>query len=243
MNANTSFDYDKVKYLQEKIKDFARQANIDCIGFGSFESLSDVEKVGPGSFDYPTAISMAVELPFEAIIEAKMGPSIAMRESYKVANKKMMAAANGIAEKLKEAGYSSRVIHPAERVDSDNLKGPVSLKAVARVCGVGWIGNNGLLMTDQFGPRVRLIAVLTDMPLIETPVLLENNCGDCRLCIENCALKVLKDQCFIICPPNRDGTIDWVKCGRFEARLLGKDEEPEKACGKCIAFCPLSYPS
>lgn len=243
MNKSSSFDCKAVISLQNEITSFAKQSNIDCIGFGSFESLTDVEKVGPDSFAYATAISLVVELPLDAVKEAKEGPSIALRESYKVANKKMKMAALGIAEKLKEAGYSSRIIDPAQRLDADNLKGPVSLKAVARICGLGWIGNNGLLVTEQFGPRVRTIAILTDMPIIDTPATLNNKCGECRECIDNCALKVIKCQTFEMCPPSRDGTIDWVKCGKFEMRLIGDGNEPEMACGKCIAFCPLSYPS
>jgi len=242
MNPSGATGSASVTELMNDIRTLATELGIDLIGFGRSTDIDDVQKVGPDSFDFPSMISMAVQLPLEAVKEARDEPSISLRESYKVANKKMMGASKAIAEKLAAAGYQSRVIHPAERPDAENLKGPLSLKAVARSCGLGWIGKNGLLVTKEFGPRVRTITILTDMPFDGTVEKMKNECGECRECIDNCALKVLKHQTFQDRPPSRDGTIDWVKCGRFEARLIGDGSVPEKACGKCIAYCPLSYP-
>ncbi len=231
-----------MKDLQNEIIEHVERSGVDMVGFGPFDVLDDVKKTGDGRFDLPNAICMAAELPLEAVREAKDGPSEALRESYKVANKKMMGAAAGIVEKLEAAGYSGRIVHPAERVDTENLVGPVSLKAVARSCGMGWIGKNGLMLTDRFGPRQRFLAILTDMPLLETPATRECECGDCRECIDNCAMKVLNDQTFRDRPPSRDSTIDWQRCGRFELKLIGDGSRPERACGKCMAYCPRSYP-
>jgi epoxyqueuosine reductase QueG len=243
MNPSVATGSDSIKGIVEEIRSMAKEMGIDLIGFGRTSDIKDVQKIGADSFDFPSMISMAVQLPLEAVKEARDEPSIALRESYKVANKKMMGASKAIAEKLGAAGFQSRVVHPAERPDSENLKGPLSLKSVARNCGLGWIGKNGLLVTKDFGPRVRTITILTDMPFEDEVEKLSNGCGECRECIDNCALKVLKDQTFKDHPPSRDGTIDWVKCGRFETRLIGDGSVPEKACGKCIAYCPLSYPS
>ena len=229
--------------LIKDIRSIAEQLGVDIIGFGRTSDIKDVQKIGPDSFDFPSMISMAVELPMEAVKEARDEPSAKLRESYKMANKKMMGASEAISEKLASAGYRSRVIHPAERPDTENLKGALSLKAVARCCGLGWIGKNGLLVTKDFGPRVRTIAILTDMPFEGQVEYLKSGCGECRACIDNCALKVLKDQTFQDHPVSRDSTIDWVKCGRFESRLIGDGSTPERACGKCIAYCPLSYPN
>ncbi len=235
-------DTGAVKTLQKEITEHVRDNGVDLVGFGPFDVLDDVERFGPGDFGLPNAICMASELPLEVVKAARDGPSADLRESYKIANKKMMGAAAGIVEKLKEAGYKGHVIHPAERIDPENLRGPVSLKSIARVCGLGWIGKNGLMLTDEFGPRQRFLAILTDMPLLETPATRECECGDCRECIDNCAMKVLNDQTFKDHPPSRDTTIDWQRCGRFEMKLIGDGSKPERACGKCMAYCPKSYP-
>ncbi len=231
-----------VQELRKRIIEHVENEGVDMAGFGPFDVLEDVKKLGEGPFDLPNAICIAAELPLEAVEGAKEGPSEALRESYKTANKKMMGAAAGIVEMLEAAGYRGRIVHPAERVDTGNLLGPVSLKAIARACGLGWIGKNGLLLTDRFGPRQRFLAILTDMPLLETPDARECECGDCRECIDNCAMKVLNDQTFTDHPPSRDSTIDWERCGRFEVKLIGDGSRPERACGKCMAYCPRSYP-
>lgn len=234
-------DPDAVKKLRNEITEHIKDSGVDLVGFGPFDVLDDVKKIGPGDFNLPTAICMATELPLDVVKAAKDGPSADLRESYKIVNKKMMGAAAGIVEKLEAAGYKGRIIHPAERPDPENLRGPVSLKSIARVCGLGWIGKNGLMITDEFGARQRFLAILTDMPLLEIPATRECECGDCTECIDNCAMKVLNDQTFTDHPPSRDSTIDWQRCGRFEMKLIGDGSKPERACGKCIAYCPKSY--
>ncbi len=233
----------KQEKLIQDIKAIAAEHGVPIIGFGKASDIADVKRYGPDSFDFPTLISMSDQLPLDAIKEARTKPSIDLRESYKVVNRKLMGTCNAILERLAEDGYKGYVIHPANRPDAENLRGFVSLKAAARVCGLGWIGKNGLLVTKEFGPRQRSITIFTDMPWDGEVEMQECQCGDCRACIENCALKVLKDQPpFKYHPPSRDVTFDWEKCGKYEARLVGDGSKPEKACGRCIAHCPLSYP-
>ena len=46
-----------------------------------------------------------------------------------------------------------------------DLFGNISHKAVARTEGIGWQGKSLLIVSPQYGPRIRLATVLTDMPL------------------------------------------------------------------------------
>ncbi|MDI3482865.1 MAG: epoxyqueuosine reductase [Candidatus Methanomethylophilaceae archaeon] len=230
-----------IQDLQDSLRAYAKESEISMIGFGPFSKLKDVRKLGDAPFELPTVVCIGVELPLDAVEDAKNRPSEKLRESYKVANKKMMVVAQGLEEMIRKAGYSTHIIHPADRVNKEDLLGPVSLKSIARICGMGWIGKNGLIVTKDFGPRIRFLAILTDMPLIEEPLPLKNQCGDCRECINECALKILKEPEFEDYPINRDSIIDWQRCGRFEAKLIGDGSRPERACGKCIAYCPRSY--
>ncbi len=143
-------------------------------------------------------------------------------------------------EILTAAGYKARFIDPAQRVNPEKLLGPISQKAIASLSGMGWIGKNGLLITEEFGARQRMGAVLTDMPVTRKAKLIDNKCGDCTICIDKCAMKVLKNPDFTHHPENRDMVIDWAKCGVYEAKLIGDGSKPEKACGRCISVCPFS---
>jgi ferredoxin len=61
---------------------------------------------------------------------------------------------------------------------------------VARDAGLGEIGRMGLLMTPQLGPRVRIGAVTTDLPLEITPpeddLSVLDFCTICSKCADNC---------------------------------------------------------
>ena len=60
---------------------------------------------------------------------------------------------------------------------------------VAADAGLGELGRLGLLMTPEFGPRVRLSAVTTNMPLVQDkPVTfgVQEFCSICKKCADNC---------------------------------------------------------
>ena len=87
-------------------------------------------------------------------------------------------------------GYSFRALPlPLQHTDPSLKKGaygPLSLRHVAVEAGLSTLGLNLMLLTPQFGPRVYLAAVLTDMPLepdgrLEGPVCLGPKCGRCLL--------------------------------------------------------------
>ena len=71
----------------------------------------------------------------------------------------------------KKEGYQSLPIPASQVLDRENWYAAISHKAVARMAGLGWQGKNLLLITPQFGSRVRLGTVLTEAPLfVDTPV-------------------------------------------------------------------------
>lgn len=190
--------------------------------------------------EFPYAVTFAVEIPKAAALASLEKPSVEMREAYKMCNKKLKAAGERVVELLTAAGYKARFIDPAQRVNPEKLLGPISQKAIAALSGMGWIGKNGLLITNEYGPRQRMGAVLTDMPVNRRVELIENRCGDCTACIDRCAMKVLKGPDFKYHPETRDQVIDWAKCGAYEAKLIGDGSKPEMACGRCISVCPFS---
>lgn len=109
----------------------------------------------------------------------------------------------------------------------------VILPIAARYAGLGSIGRSGLLLTKEFGPCIRLGAVLTDLALERTQ---RNKCNESRLCA-TCR------KCAEVCPGNaldmnyhEDGQFNPVNDNECFKKWLefGTD------CGLCIAHCPLS---
>jgi epoxyqueuosine reductase len=58
-------------------------------------------------------------------------------------------------------------------------------KAYAREAGLGFIGKNTLLITEEFGSYVFLSVILTTLRL-EPGQSQTSQCGSCRLCLEAC---------------------------------------------------------
>ena len=226
--------------LYEKIEAAAREAGSDLVGFADLSPLKGILKGDPTTLEFPYAVSFAVEIPKEAARASLNKPSEEMRSAYKMCNKKLKATGESVVAMLTDAGYKARFIDPAQRVDPEKLLGPISQKAIASLSGMGWIGKNGLLITDEYGARQRMGAVLTDMPVDRPNKMIENKCGDCTACIDRCAMKVLKNTDFKHHQESRDMVIDWAKCGAYEVRLIGDGSKPEKACGRCISVCPFS---
>jgi epoxyqueuosine reductase QueG len=227
--------------IEDKIREIASSGGAFKVGFADIRPLNELVVGDPTTFDYPSAISFAVEIPAAAALSAMKAPSEEMREAYKQCNKKLKQMGMQMVEALNTAGRKARFVDPSERVDPERLLGPISHKAIARLSGLGWIGKNGLLMTEEYGPRFRMGTVLTDLPIASNPQPLEDDCGDCTLCIEKCPTSSLKGLADLRGRSiERDAVIDWVKCGKYEKALIGDGSRPEKACGRCIAVCPRS---
>ncbi|WP_026905600.1 tRNA epoxyqueuosine(34) reductase QueG [Paucisalibacillus globulus] len=63
--------------------------------------------------------------------------------------------------------------------------GELSDKAVAERAGVGFVGKNTILITEEYGSFVYLGELITNIPFVpDTRV--EDGCGDCRKCIDAC---------------------------------------------------------
>ncbi len=86
--------------------------------------------------------------------------------------------------------------------------GGIFLKDAAVMAGLGCIGKNNMLVTPEYGPRVRLRAMLTDVALDGTGPLDFDPCTDCSMpCQRVCPQKAfertffLKSNLILLCFP------------------------------------------
>ena len=115
---------------------------------------------------------------------------------------------------------------------------PYAIKA-----GLGEYGRNGLLITKEFGPRVRLGKVYTDLPLAhDRPIHfgVREFCQICKRCAEACPAKALPlgEPTFRVNNiSNRKGVRKWSvdaeKCFGFWAAQ-------NTDCAVCIRSCPYN---
>lgn len=108
---------------------------------------------------------------------------------------------------LEDKGYMALPVTPDVPLDmqrASGLLGDLSHKHAAVQAGLGWLGTSTLLLTPQFGPRVRLISTITTAPLKADPKIKEEVCRKCFACVKACPAKAIQEN----------GEFDKAKCLR-----------------------------
>jgi len=114
---------------------------------------------------------------------------------------------------------------------------------LAMLAGLGEVGRNGLLITPQFGPRVRLAAIITDLPLVaDSPIEfgVTKFCAACKKCAKLCPSQSISHGERTGEPlniSNIDGTLKW-PINAETCRLYWTRSNPD--CGLCISTCPYN---
>ena len=62
----------------------------------------------------------------------------------------------------------------------------LDFEATAVTCGLGELGFHGALLTDDFGPFVRYVFILTDAELEADPIITPHLCDRCGECAKGC---------------------------------------------------------
>ena len=137
-------------------------------------------------------------------------------------------------------------------------KGGVFLKDAAVLAGLGCIGRNNMLVTPEYGPRVRLRALFLDTELDPTGPVAFDPCADCKVyCRRVCPEKAMDGKAPIFqsmdAPedlPARDGSYDRELCNvRMEKDVARSrqgasgEQGPVKYCRKCEFVCPVGKKS
>ena len=108
-------------------------------------------------------------------------------------NGRLTRAVYDLAGLLRKEGYRSFPLPAAgSPVDQRNLVALFSYKHAAALAGLGKMGRHTMLMTQEFGPRVRLACLLIDAEMESSPVSKKNPCLQCNACIRACPSKALQ---------------------------------------------------
>ena len=161
-------------------------------------------------------------------------PSIWYREMYGTVNSLLDQYTYRLANFLNELG------HPSVFVPRDGylgikslLKNPVAFfshRHAAFLAGLGNFGINNMLLTPEFGPRVRFGSVFTKAQLPSNPLLTEKLCNGCLRCVKMCPAQALGDRDY------PEGLTDKNRCLAHSSELNQQGVSP---CGICIKVCPI----
>ena len=175
----------------------------------------------------PLAISLGKGLNDPVLDDIVDHPTPLYFHHYRQTNAFLDRGALLLADHIQKMGFAALPIAASQIIDWDGQRAHVSHKHIGRAAGLGWFGRNNLLVSPELGSRVRLVTVLTDMPLA-TDKPLDDGCLTCRACIATCPAGAIKER--------RD---DFDHKGCFEKlrefqklRLVS-----QFICGVCVKAC------
>lgn len=206
----------------EDLVDYAKSLGVSHVGFAKLSPKHVFQEM---AVLYGNAIVLAMEMDKERIFKA---PSFETMTMIMKTYDRLGIASNKIAEFLREKGFGAHAGHP--------LGGMALYPPLGQMSGIGFHGRHGLIITPEFGPRIRLTAVFTSIQNL--PYQEENEhawireyCESCLICVKMCPPKaILKTPI-----SHKDGKVTYVdrtKCFPYFADFYG--------CSVCIRVCPFS---
>jgi reductive dehalogenase len=233
--------------ISGKVKRVARWFGASLVGICEVNALwiyshwgehysKPIPEVSPGDpielpEEFRYAVVIAVEMEYE---DVKRSPAVC--PSIDLGYSKMAFVATSVAEYIRLLGYNA--------IPSGNdmaLNIPLAIDA-----GLGEMGRNGILITEKYGPRVRLCKVFTDLPLVpDEPVDLgvQHFCKNCKLCAKHCPGQALMKEERSDRPidiSNNSGVLKWqVNADRC---LSWWYRSGTTGCAVCIRTCPWNKP-
>jgi len=111
---------------------------------------------------------------------------------------------------------------------------------IATRAGLGWIGKTALFISDEFGPRLRLVSILINKnPDTESIPIDYSKCGQCNICVEKCPATAANGKLWNI-NIHRDEFFDAYKCREKCGELAKQNLNVDiRICGLCVAVCPI----
>ena len=110
----------------------------------------------PFSKEYQSALVFAV--PYDKQLNLNQYTEEGFEESIRNARRKLEKIVDRIEQTLKENHIKYYIPSVAQKSEED-LLAEFSFKYAAVNAGLGWIGKNDVLITEKYGPRVRLSVI------------------------------------------------------------------------------------
>jgi ferredoxin len=206
----------------DELRSFARSAGADDIGFCSIPQEWVFQDT---AIRFTEAIVLIMEMDKDRMdLAPNPDTAVMVHETYN----QLGQVSNKIADWLRDRGFAAHAGHP--------LGGMVLYPPMAQAAGLGWRGVNGLVITPQFGPRVRLAAVFTEienLPVYEGDehAWVLDFCESCKRCVRDCPPDAFYDE-----PIRHENglvtVLDNAKCFPYFVKFHG--------CSICIKVCPFN---
>ncbi|MGI6201070.1 MAG: 4Fe-4S double cluster binding domain-containing protein [Christensenellales bacterium] len=189
----------------------------------------------PLAGEYPSAVAVAA--PHASALTLADYQQARMTELIDGAKARVEAALDRV-EALAQARGVACWRPPLSQRSESELRAPVSFKEAAVRAGLGWRGHSDLLVTPQYGPRVRLGLILLGERLPAGEPVTRSGCPEgCRACVRACPYGAIIGPRWQPGQP-RETRIHIHQCNDNRSayrHALGR----KHSCGLCMAACPF----
>jgi epoxyqueuosine reductase len=243
----------KVKLRKEKqvmakentagLDELLKEVKADKIGTASLDDWKDTlfgdqaQKLLPGA---KSVVVLAMEVFPETIAHVTskaVTGDLALRDLY-LANSDVIDGlldweGYKMVKQLHAKGFKGLLL-PAKGgpYDARFLKGPFSYKNAAEAAGLGITGWHSLLITPEYGARVRLACIITDAPFPSSaPLNMESPCPKCG------------GACIKICPAKAIARPQEGEPYRLNKYACSAYYDASGMCSECLSVCPAGRAS
>ncbi|MFC2041027.1 hypothetical protein ACFLTY_01745 [Chloroflexota bacterium] len=172
---------------------------------------------------YPEVLDLSS--PNHMMGEASLNDLLGRHADY--LSGRLTGAAYDVAKASRKAGLKALPLPAAGcPLDTRFFEAVFSYKHTGQAAGLGKIGWHSLLITPDFGSRVRLSCCLTEAALEPTHAGPVVECDGCGICVKGCPSGALAEP-----QAGEQYTINKFACSSFRSTSGG--------CTECMRLCPI----
>ncbi|UCD08242.1 MAG: reductive dehalogenase [Dehalococcoidales bacterium] len=232
----TKADTSDQEKLTNMVKKTARWFGADLVGICNLDRRWIYESTDPSPMareipdEYQNAIVLGFEMDYGLI---RYFNTYTANAATRIGYSRMAVTNAHLASFIRYLGFQA-----IESGNDTALSIPLAMQA-----GLGDIGRNGILITPEFGPRIRLSKVFTDLPLLTDQPIdfgVTEFCEACKKCAQTCPSRSISTGNRTTEPNNKSnnpGALKWPinaeTCRTYWSRV-------QTPCVSCIATCPYN---
>ena len=194
-----------MRQLETHIKTIARENGAALVGLASRKLLSDAPPSGDPGYLLPSAQSViSFSIPYDQRALGEFFSKTHWR-SYNLDKKEntrlLYVISDNLVAFLKSEGFDALTVDinnnyrpepGAQDVSEVVAMNPdFSHRYGAVAAGLGRLGWSGNVMTPQYGSAILLGTVLTSAKLNSNPIIEDNPCDGCKMCVASCPVEMI----------------------------------------------------